>query len=224
VQNNALIQQLKSTVALAEAKFNTAAAKYGANHPYYLQAQAELESDQRQLEQMTAQSVAALHHGATNASARESGLRNALDAEQGSELQHEAQSTEADVLQKEVAEAQRAYSQALAHFSDADLASHVSQADVYALQNAPVPTKANWPRPFFSLFVATIVGTILAVCSALLAEILDRRVRTVQDIESYLDLPVLAFVQPVKLRRRPWLQRPWIKPQLPTFKAGAKSS
>jgi uncharacterized protein involved in exopolysaccharide biosynthesis len=203
VANSPLIQQMKTAVAQSDAKFQMISEKFGSNHPLYQQALAELEANRQQLAALTQQSVTTVRNNANDAAMRKAEVMNALSSERDSVLQRQVQSAEVDALQKEVEEAQRAYSLALAHFSDTDMASHVSHTDVYVLETATEPLKPSWPKPFLSLFVAVVFGAFFSVGAAFLAEFINRRVHSIEDVESLLGLPVLADVRPSpRLRHR----------------------
>ncbi|MGL4604785.1 MAG: hypothetical protein ACRCU9_11625, partial [Iodobacter sp.] len=57
------------------------------------------------------------------------------------------------------------------------------------------------------------VGAVLAVAAILIAELLNRCVRTPVDIENYLGLPVLAELG--KTERRPWFGNPYKRKTVP---------
>jgi capsular polysaccharide biosynthesis protein len=53
------------------------------------------------------------------------------------------------------------------------------------------------PKIFQNLLIATVLGVLLGIGSALFMEMLDRRIRTVADLELSLGgLPVLAQLRP----------------------------
>jgi capsular polysaccharide biosynthesis protein len=69
-----------------------------------------------------------------------------------------------------------------------------TQTDIAVLNPAVAPTKASKPRLMFNLLLAVFFGTLLGVSLGFLVELLDRRVRSGQDIVAGLEIPVLAEV------------------------------
>jgi chain length determinant protein EpsF len=195
VQNNLMIQQQKALLAQSDVKLHSIAQNLGPNNPQYQQALAERNANQQQLAAMTREYVSSLKQGAANSATRQSGLQGAVAKEKSAVLDQKQQAAQMDALQKDVEDAQRAYSQVLARFSDTSLASHVSQTATYVLETANEPSRPSWPRPLLSLMAALCVGGLLAVGCAFLAELLDRRVHVREDVEKLLDLQVLALVE-----------------------------
>ena len=62
------------------------------------------------------------------------------------------------------------------------------------LAENPSPIK---PDPFLNMAIAAVVGLMLGVGIAFLLEYLDTTVKTEQDIEELLDLPILGLVSPI---------------------------
>ncbi|GEN81810.1 capsular polysaccharide biosynthesis protein [Sporosarcina luteola] len=62
------------------------------------------------------------------------------------------------------------------------------------LSENPSPVK---PDPYLNMAIAAVVGLMLGVGIAFLLEYLDTTVKTEQDIEEILDLPILGLVSPI---------------------------
>lgn len=62
------------------------------------------------------------------------------------------------------------------------------------LSENPSPVK---PDPYLNMGIAAVVGLMLGVGIAFLLEYLDTTVKTEQDIEEILDLPILGLVSPI---------------------------
>ncbi|MFK3987030.1 YveK family protein [Exiguobacterium mexicanum] len=66
--------------------------------------------------------------------------------------------------------------------------------NVKVLSEASVPTLPVKPNILLNTLIATILGLILGVAVAFLKVLLDRRIKTEQDVESILELPVLGSI------------------------------
>ncbi|GGY15673.1 chain length determinant protein EpsF [Paludibacterium paludis] len=204
VLSNPLIQQLKSQVASQEVKLRELGQKVGPNHPHYQQARVELDSIRDQLGQLQRQYAGGLNSIAGNSAGRQAALQAALKAQKEKVLELKTQRSRVDVLQREVENAQRAYDQALQRFSQTMLESRSDQANVAILEDAVEPTDPSKPRVALNFIVSLFVGGLLGVISALVAELLNRKVRTADDIETLLELPVLAVLRPPRSLKRNW--------------------
>jgi len=62
------------------------------------------------------------------------------------------------------------------------------------LSGNPKPIK---PDPYLNMAIAAVVGLMIAVGIAFLLEYLDTTLKTEQDVEEFLDLPILGLVSPI---------------------------
>ncbi|WP_288841333.1 chain length determinant protein EpsF [uncultured Deefgea sp.] len=202
VLNNPLIQQLKGQLAVQEAKYNQLSEKNGANHPHNQQAMAELNATRSQLNELMGQYAGGLNSAAGNSASRQASLNTALQTQKEKVLDLKSQRAAIDVLLRNVDSAQRSYDQALQRFSQTMLESRSDQSNISIIKSAPEPMKHSSPKTMLNFILAIIVGGLLAIGFAMLAELADRRIRSKDDIESMLGLTVLADLLPPKKKRR----------------------
>ncbi|BCL74668.1 hypothetical protein JHS3_04040 [Jeongeupia sp. HS-3] len=200
VLNNPLIQQLKNQLAQQEAKLKEQAEKNGPNHPHYRQAQAEVEASRTQLGQLLGQYATGLSGVAGNSAARQGALQQALAAQKTRVLELKSQRSRAEILQRDVESAQRAYEQALQRTSQTMLESRSNQTNIVVLRSATEPASASQPRVLLNLMLALLMGGLLAVVTALAVELLNRKIRARADIEDALGLDILAAIPAMKLQ------------------------
>ena len=86
-----------------------------------------------------------------------------------------------------------AYADDFINYSRANL-SQFTGATVSLADRAPLPDSPVRPRPTLYVLLASILGLAVGLALAFLRETLDRRLRTLEEIESSFDLPVLARV------------------------------
>lgn len=83
--------------------------------------------------------------------------------------------------------------------ASADGASNISNMSI--LSRATTPASPAWPRAQLVMLVAAAIGLALGFALAFLREMLDRRVRCVDDLKAYFDVPVLGEVRQTRLPR-----------------------
>ncbi|MBM5574868.1 GNVR domain-containing protein [Deefgea sp. CFH1-16] len=202
VLNNPLVQQLKGQLAVQEAKYKQLAEKNGPNHPHNQQAMVELNATRSQLEQIMAQYAGGLNSAAGNSASRQAALNAALQAQKEKVLDLKSQRAAIDVLLRNVDSAQRSYDLALQRFSQTMLESRSDQSNISIIKSAPEPIKHSSPKTLLNLVLSIFVGSLLAISLAMLAELIDRRIRSKDDIENMLGIMVLADLLPPKNKRR----------------------
>lgn len=66
--------------------------------------------------------------------------------------------------------------------------------DIQLFQQAKLPASAARPRPIFNVIVSLFVGLTLGTGVAYFVEYLDTSMKTVDDVERYLNMPTLAVI------------------------------
>ncbi|MHB1084281.1 MAG: chain length determinant protein EpsF [Thiobacillus sp.] len=194
VTNNPVVQGLKAQVAQGEGKLAELAGRVGANHPEFLRLQAEVNTYKVKL--ATELGTATRGVGATAGAARQryNELSGAFDKQKARVLGLKQQREEASLLARDLENAQRIYDSALQRYGQSRMEAQSTQTDIAVLNPAVAPTESSKPRVFLNILLSLFLGTLLGVGIGFLVELLDRRVRSGQDIAAGLDIPVLAEV------------------------------
>lgn len=193
VLGNPIVQALSAQLAQAEARFSDVAAKLAPKHPNYQAAQAEVAKIRASLAaqvRMTSNSVAS---SARMLQGREAELRTSLENQKARVLELNRARDELAVLTRDVDSAQRAYDALLTRLSQASLEGQSNQTEVAVLSPALAPVNQSSPRMFLNMALSLVLGLVFGGGVAVLAEMLDRRVRSQADLETG-DAPFLGVV------------------------------
>ncbi len=194
VTQNGLIQNLKADIDRMEAKMQDAAGNLGKNHPQYKRMQAELDMLKKKLEVETQHISSGFNTSADVGNDKANTLRALIEAQKQRLLELRHQRDEAQVLIADVNSAQKAYDAVTQRFTQTNLESQAKQTNISVLTPATPPLKASSPRPLLYTLIAAVLGTFIGLGIAFLMEMIDRRVRTIEDIELGIGLPVLARI------------------------------
>lgn len=197
---NPLISGLKADLNRQEARLQELNSRYGANHPQVVEAQASINTLRSRIEAETRRVTSGVSVNNNINRQREAEVRAALEAQRTKLLKMREQRDAATVLVNDVANAQRAYDAVLARLNQTSLESHTTQTNASVLSEAVEPTSASFPKIPLIMVLAVGVGMVLAVATAFLLELIDRRMRSFEDVVQLLGLPVLGVV-PKPLRR-----------------------
>jgi polysaccharide biosynthesis transport protein len=203
VMQSPLVNNMRADVAKMEAKIQEASATMGANHPKMREMQAELRSMQSRLSSESARvgSGAAVAAHASAARIRE--LQDAIMTQKARVLATNKSRGELSVLQREVDTAQKAFEQVSASASQSHLQAMQTQSNVVFLGSATAPLEPSGPSKRAIMLIALAGGLLLAMAGALLAELTNRRVRSMEDLSMATDLPILGIVPAPKARINP---------------------
>lgn len=194
VINNPVVQGLKAQVAQGEGKLAELANRVGANHPDFLRLQAEVNSYKARLANEL--NIATRGVGATAGAARQrfNELSAAFERQKAQVLAMKQQREEATLLARDLENAQRIYDSALQRYGQSRMEAQSTQTDIAVLNPAVAPVQHSKPRVFLNILLSLFLGSLLGVGIGFLVELLDRRVRSGQDIAAGLEIPVLAEV------------------------------
>jgi len=194
VLNNPVIQSIKHSITQSEAKLSDLSGKFGKNHPQYISAVAEVDELKRKLADEMSTVQRSVNTTATISAQREGSLRGALGTQRARVLEIKKQRDESMLLPREVENAQRAYDTAMTRSTQTRLESLNNQTNISVINPAIAPLVASFPKMHLNLALAVVVGAVLAIGLALIAEMLDRLVRCEEDISEALNAPVLGHL------------------------------
>lgn len=207
VMQNPVVVQLKSDIARLEGRLSEVSGNLGKNHPQYKRMETEIMSLRQQLETETRKISASISTSGRVGKERQGELRAAIESHKKRILELKGGRDAVSVLQQEVDSAQRSFDAINQRAAQTSLESATTQTNVAVLTPASPPLEASSPRVLLNTLVAVFLGTLLGVGAALMLELLDRRVRSAEDLELTLELPVLAELAPARQVAANW----WIR-------------
>lgn len=192
---NPVVQNLKVEISRAESKISELSQRVGMSHPQYLASKAELNKLRGMLQQESRNVSSSISGTAQIYQQREAELRSALAAQKARVLELNLSRDELSVLQRDVENAQHAMDAASQRFTQATIEGNANQTDVAVLNPATPPLSASSPKVVLNIMLSIFLGTMLGVGFGLIAEMLDRRVRSRDDISDLLEVPVFAIIE-----------------------------
>jgi uncharacterized protein involved in exopolysaccharide biosynthesis len=113
------------------------------------------------------------------------------------------QRDELAVLQRDVDAARNAYDTVTKRYTENELVSQSTQANVTVLTPALAPLEPSFPKPLGkTMAMAVALGLFFGLVAAFLLEMLNRRIRSSADLVDALALPVLGVIARAKAPRR----------------------
>lgn len=194
VLESPLVNNMRADVAKLEAKIQEGSATMGSAHPQMLRMNAELRAMRSRLDSEASRIGSAADTSYAANKARERELQQALAEQKTRVLSLNKQRGELSLLQRDVDTAQKAYETVSASAAQSRLQSLTNQTNVMRLASAVEPLNPTGLTGVQALLVATVVGLLLAIATVLLLELLNRRIRSVEDLSAVTRLPILATV------------------------------
>lgn len=194
VMQNPVINSLKGDIARLEAKLTESNVNLGKNHPQTQRNEAELLTLRNQLDAETRKVTRAIETTYQVSKQREAQLRAALAAQKTRVLALNKQRDELNVLRRDIESAQRSFEQVSQRASQTHMESRTNQTNIAVLNPASIPVTASKPRVLINTLVSIFVGGLLGLGLALMLELSNRRVRSIEDLTHALGLPMLGTI------------------------------
>lgn len=192
--NNPLVQNLRSSLSQARARLAQIELVYTHEHPSYQNARAEVERITRELNANTRSVTNSVSNNVDSLRSREAHVRHAFEAQKARVLDLVRDRAELTAMVREVENSQRIYDANLQRFYQTSIEGRATQGEGVVLSLAPVPTKSTNPGFLVSTILAVVLGTVLALGTVLMSEMLDRRVRAPSDLMEVIQAPVLGIL------------------------------
>jgi chain length determinant protein EpsF len=201
VQQNPVVQGLKSELAKAELQLATISSNVGANHPQRVQLETSIAGLRKQLSEEIRR-VSGTSAAVTRVSTqREAELRALVEAQKQRLLALRGDRDELAFLMRDVESAQRTYDLVIQRISQTNLESQFDQTNVRVLSPAVEPIYPSGPKVMRNIAASVIVGILVGLGFAVGLEYLNRRVRTPDDLAVPEGVPVLGILQAKPVKR-----------------------
>jgi succinoglycan biosynthesis transport protein ExoP len=210
-----VIHELKTRLSAAESRLSQASNTLGVNHPEYQRAQSEVTSVRAKLRDEVKTAASVISNNLRISESRERELREALASQKARLLGLNRNRDELGVLIKEVDNAQRAYDSASQRHTQTSLESKMDQSNAVVLAPAIPPAKPWFPKLPLIMALAVVVGILLGMGFALAVEMIDRRVRGVEDLAEAVGTKVWGalantggIAKDIERRRKAYMKLP----------------
>jgi len=194
VMQSPLISQLKADIARLDAKLQESNVNLGKNHPQTLRTEQELATLKAKLDAEVAQISSSIGTTLSVSRQKEKELRDAIAQQKTRVLDLNRQRDEINVLKRDFESAQRNFEQMSLRSAQSKLESSAVQTNITILNSATEPLEPSRPKMLLNVVGAVFLGILLGVGLALIRELGNRRIRSVEDLTDLMGLPLLAAI------------------------------
>jgi len=202
VTDNVLIDKLKAEAAALETEKSKLLKVYKDKHPEILKIDAQIQQVKQRLDTEFQNTLHAVQTQYKVAKAREDTLANQVNQLRNEGQQLNEKEIQYQNLQREVESNQTLYDSVVKRLKETGVAGGIENSNVRIVEQATVPTVPVRPRKIWNLLLSVAVGLALSFGVAFAIEYLDTTVKTPDDVERYLGLPVIGIVPAFQARRR----------------------
>jgi uncharacterized protein involved in exopolysaccharide biosynthesis len=194
VVNDPVIQKLKTAASDLQIERSRLAQLYRDKHPDIQQVDAQLREVKRRLTEEIQKMLQAVATEARVAKAREESLLANMESLRREARMLNEREAQALALQNEKDSAEELQATVLKRMKETGLASALNTTNIRVAEAATLPTLPIRPQTRLIVALSAICGLALGVGAAFVTESLDNRVRSPEDIERLLAVPILGVV------------------------------
>src|SRR5213592_775159 len=189
-----LVTEARREVTRVEAGITTYALRYKDKHPKMIAARASLAQAKEKLRQAVMAQPAILRNAIEQNKATEVSLQQALQDQQGVAVNLNRTAIGYQELARQAETDRALYESVLRQIKDTNLAKDVKANAVSVIEHSPLPNFPVSPRPTRTILLGLLGGLAAGLAFVFGIDALDRSIKTVDQAESTLGLPVFAAV------------------------------
>lgn len=192
VMTSQLMGSLKGDLARQEGRLLELLQRYSDAHPGVIEVRTTIANLRKQIRDETGRMSGALGSSLSVVAQREKEAITAYEDQKDKLMKLKESRSELAVLDREVDSAQRIYEAIMARLSQTNLEGSTSQAGIMVLSPASEPTDHSSPKLLLNTIIGLVLGILLALMAALGFELVDRRIRSADDLVQLLDVAVIG--------------------------------
>ncbi|TMQ57778.1 MAG: hypothetical protein E6K76_09620 [Candidatus Eisenbacteria bacterium] len=189
-----ILDGLRRDVIVSNTALEKAREMYGANHPKLVALQSENDEIRRNLRQEVKNAVYSLSNERSILVGREESLRAAI-AQAESELRSLNEEAEKfSTVEAEIKSDRDLYNLLMARIHEVEITGEIKSPPLRVIEAATVDLRPVRPRKFLNLGVGVLLGLLSGSGLAFLLDSFRRTIRTPEDVDQHLQLPVLGLI------------------------------
>jgi capsular exopolysaccharide synthesis family protein len=194
VANDEAVMEIRSSITKAESDFGNLKQEYKSRHPKYIQAQSLLAELNRSLGKAVLNVLENARTAYDNLQTTERALEVAMREQETVALELSKQAIQYNVLLRDMESNRALFQSVLNRIKETDLTKDLKTEKIRVVQPAAIPERPIKPQKIRILLLGLVAGLGGGILLALLLNALDFSLNSVDQVEEYLKLPVLAAV------------------------------
>jgi len=202
VINNPLIQRLKGQLVELEVQRSKLLQTYKEKHPEVLKVQSQVEEITQKIREEVSRLALSMESEYNVLKARESAMLGAVNQYRDEAQSMAKKEIQYGILKREADSNQQLYDVLLKRLKETGLSQGLDTNNVRIVEPATAPPIPVKPRKVLNIALAVVVGLILGLSVAFFVEYMDDTVRTPEQVERALGVPVFALIPVIPTRSR----------------------
>jgi polysaccharide biosynthesis transport protein len=191
---NPLIDNLNTQLLNAEVEISRLSKVYKSKHPKIILIKTKIDKTRKKLTQEVKKEIKSLEAERAVLLAREKAMEKTIAGFDQEALSTNRKELKYSILQRSVTTNQKLYDTLLSKVKESNVVKDADVSNIRIVERAVLPLSPIKPKKKQNLALSIIFGLMTGISLAFLLEYMDRSLRTEEDVQRYMDLPVLSVV------------------------------
>ena len=191
------LQISKESLAQLKSQYSAMTQTYGPAYPGVQALKGQIEVLQAEISKAEATQVARAQKALDAAQANEGQLRKTLNQEEQTAYQNGSKVIQFELAREEYQANRMLFDGIQERLQEAGILAGLHSTSVHVVEDADIPVLPSQPHKIINMAGGLGAGLFLGCILALLLEAMDTNLRTIEDVESSLNLPLLAVLPKV---------------------------
>lgn len=189
-----VVQRLRDQRSQQSAKVADLSARYGDRHPDLLNARRALADIDDQIQQEIRRIISNLEAQAQVARERTASIENSAARSRNVLVGNNRAAVRLQELERNADAVRTLYESFLNRFKQTSAQEGIEQSDARVVSQASIPGSASYPNKGLNLLIGMAAGVLAGLMAIALAELLNRGLFTVEDVEQKLGVPSIGSI------------------------------
>ncbi len=201
VMNDTLIKRLKEQLAQLKAEYANMATIFTPAYPKMKRWKTQINSLEDQIEKEKQKIISSIKAEYLAALKREEMIKKAFENQKKRLADFKQKAIDYNILKREVETNRRIYELLLQRAKEMDVEASVRSTSIHPIDRALVPIVPYKPKKMLNLALALILGLVGGIFLAFLLEYLDNSIKSPDEVERILRLPILGVIPSIPAKR-----------------------
>lgn len=194
IGEDAALRTLRTQILQAEQKIREMSGKFGAKHPVMINAMGDLEVLTKKKDQEINRIIQTVKNDYELAQIRERDLRSQMEQTKNDAVNLNDKFVQYGVFKRDIETNRQMYDALLMKMKEQSITEETNPVNLWMVEKATVPSAPASPRKGVNLLLGLVVGLFGGIGLAFFVEYLDDTVKTPEETEGTLKVPVLGVV------------------------------